>query len=220
MYHYFEDKDFLERARKVCVGILDNLELKLRSEGMNTQFFLVGSGARNMVTQNANGPIDFDYNLNVLSCDNFKDCKAIKEKVRKEFNKVMSEYKLTDVDDSTSSLTTKPIWFTDDPDTKFSIDLCIVKKDTVDQWNRLIHEKGNKSYYDNYYWNIAPNSKNYNEKASAIKKVSGAWLIFRQQYLDLKNKYLTQNDYDHPSFICYIEAINNVYNHLKQKKLI
>ena len=32
------------------------------------------------------------------------------------------------------------------------------------------------------------------------------------QYLNIKNRYLRQNDHDHPSFICYIEAVNNVYN--------
>ena len=42
-------------------------------KGINTQFFLVGSGARNMVTQNGDGPIDFDYNLNILSCDDINN---------------------------------------------------------------------------------------------------------------------------------------------------
>ena len=47
---------------------MKELEENLRSQGMNTQFFLVGSGARNMITQNGDGNIDFDYNLNIISC--------------------------------------------------------------------------------------------------------------------------------------------------------
>ena len=33
--------------------------------------------------------------------------------------------------------------------------------------------------------------------------------------LRIKNQYLTSNDYNHSSFICYIEAVNNVYNSRK-----
>ena len=36
--------------------------------------------------------------------------------------------------------------------------------------------------------------------------------MVREQYLALKNMYLSKNDINHPSFICYIEAVNNVYN--------
>ena len=33
------------------------------------------------------------------------------------------------------------------------------------------------------------------------------------EYLKIKNKYLSYNDPKHKkSFICYIEAVNNVYN--------
>ena len=31
----------------------------------------------------------------------------------------------------------------------------------------------------------------------------------------LVNQYLTSNDYNHSSFICYIEVVNNVYNSRK-----
>ena len=34
----------------------------------------------------------------------------------------------------------------------------------------------------------------------------------RKTYLDKKNMYLTRNDYDHNSFIIYIETINEVYD--------
>ena len=39
--------------------------------------------------------------------------------------------------------------------------------------------------------------------------------LTREQYKRIKNKYLTSNDYNHSSFICYIEAVNNVYNSRK-----
>ena len=107
MYHYVEDKEFLKRAQRVCSNLVAELEEELREEGINSQFFLIGSGAKNMVTQNEEESIDFDYNLNILSCNDFRDCKAIKEMVRRTFNKVLRNNDLPDCDDSTSSLTTK-----------------------------------------------------------------------------------------------------------------
>ena len=78
------------------------------------------------------------------------------------------------------------------------------------QTARLIHEKTGYVRCDRYYWNVAPHSAQIREKADFIKK-SGQWADVREQYLRLKNMYLTRNDRSHPSFVCYIEAVNNVY---------
>ncbi|HHU80170.1 MAG TPA: hypothetical protein GXZ35_02390, partial [Acholeplasmataceae bacterium] len=115
-------------------------------------------------------------------------------------------------DDSTSSLTTKPIYFKDDPDIDFSIDLAIVTKNYDEIWERLIHDK--RSLPNRYFWNQAPNSNDYNNKAKEIKKVPGMWEEVRERYLDKKNMYLKRMDYDHPSFVCYIEAVNEIYSRL------
>lgn len=220
MYDYVDDKAFLKRAQNCCSELMHELEDELREKGINSQFFLVGSGARNMVTQNEEEAIDFDYNLNIIDRENSHDCKAIKHEVILAFNRIMRKNDLEDVDDSTSSITTKKIHFRDDPDIDFSMDVCIVKLETDGSWLRLIHEKGRNSYYDRFYWNTAPNSKKYVDKAKAIKSVPGWWEKVRVQYLKIKNRYLTQNDHDHPSFVCYVEAIHNVYHQMKSKKII
>ena len=163
-----------------------------------------------MVTQNENGPIDFDYNLNVLSCDDWGNGRAIKELVRKAFNRVMHKNRLLDVEDSRSSLTTKPIYFTDDPRIEFSIDLAIVTMNEGGTWERLIHKKTGFVSFDEYYWNQVPNSREIREKAQVLKR-EGYWNIVREQYLMIKDTYLRRNEH-HPSFVCYIEAVNNVYN--------
>ena len=89
------------------------------------------------------------------------------------------------------------------------MDICIVCEDTDRNYHRLIHDK---RYFPNrYFWNQAPNSRNIRDKAKCIKE-KGKWTLVREQYLRIKNQYLTSNDYNHSSFICYIEAVNNVYN--------
>lgn len=212
MYHYVDDKNFLKRAKNFCSNLLNDLEGELREKGLNIQFFLIGSGARNMVTQNKNGPIDFDYNLNIISCDNWNDGKKLKESVRLSFNAMLKSRGLPDCDDSTSSLTTKPIFFKDNSSIIFSIDLAIVTENVDEFWERLIHDK--RSFPNRYYWNQAPNSNDYNSKAREIKKVPGMWEEVRAKYLEKKNMYLRINDYNHPSFICYIEAVNEIYSKL------
>ena len=94
------------------------------------------------------------------------------------------------------------------------MDVCIVTEDTERNFHRLIHEKTGWPWDERYYWNQAPNSKNIRDKADFIKQ-SGQWLAVRKEYLRIKNQYLKRNDHHHPSFICYIEAVNNVYHSVR-----
>lgn len=212
MYHYVEDKEFVSRMRNLCGNIMQKLCHTLKGEyDIGATFCLVGSGARSLIMQNASEPIDLDYNLEIVRCEDYDDCRHIKECVRKAFNMVLNDYRLPDCQDSTSSLTTSKMWFTDINSTKFSMDICIVTTDTQGYLHRLIHEKIGWISNDKYYWNIAPHSKNVLKKAQYIKE-HGKWQKVREQYKSIKNKYLQQNDHNHPSFICYNEAVNNVYN--------
>ena len=214
MYTYVEDKEFLKEAQSVCSGLVREIEVELReTKEINSQMFLVGSGGRNMITQNGNEGIDFDYNLNILSCPDWKDTRGIKEAVRQCFNTIMRNHRLPDVEDSRSSLTSKPISFTKGNQTSFHIDLAIVTEDEG-CWHRLIHEKTGLSYYDRWIWNKAPHSEKIREKADKIKK-AGKWLAVRERYLEKKNYYLRRNDHDHPSFVCYIETVNEIYQTLR-----
>ena len=36
---------------------------------IGANFYLVGSGARNLILQNENSPIDLDYNLEIVRCE-------------------------------------------------------------------------------------------------------------------------------------------------------
>jgi hypothetical protein len=219
MYNYVEDKVFLKKAQNICSSILNDLTSELLKHDISSQFFLVGSGARNMVTQNNEEPIDFDYNLYIQKTVNIKDEKELKETVRKVFNIVLKKHGWADCQDSTSSLTTEKRHFKVGNQTEFSIDVCIVAKGSNDSWYRLIHQKTGYTYTDKYFWNEAPHSKDIKAKVDKIKDV-GYWQLVRNEYLKIKNLYLSRNDHDHPSFICYIEAVNNIYNTLSNKRLL
>lgn len=215
MYHYLDDKKFVSKMRTLCGDIMQDLCHILKEEyDMGSTFYLVGSGARNLIMQNNNEPVDLDYNLEITRCEDFEDCRYIKECVRKAFNEALNLNDLSDCNDSTVPLTTELIYFTEGNDTEFRMDVCITVRDEDDNYYRLVHEKTGFVLHDRYFWNIAPNSKRINEKVDYIKK-RGKWILVRQQYEKIKNMYLVRNDYNHPSFICYVEAVNNVYNSRK-----
>lgn len=214
MFRYCEDKVYLSSVRNLCGDIMQDLchTLKKRYD-IGATFYLVGSGARNLITQNENGPVDLDYNLKIVRCDDFRDCNYLKETVRKAFNIVLRQYGWGDCADSTSALTTKQRVLKKGNNTPFSIDVCIVREDDIGNLYRLIHQKTGIMWNDQYFWNQVKNSKDIRHKVDFIKK-SGSWNKVREGYLNKKNYYLKQNYHNHPSFICYIEAVNNVYNSL------
>ena len=218
MYSFVTDKKYLALMRQTCGEMMQELCHVLKEEyDIGAVPKLIGSGARRLITQNGKGTIDLDYNLEINRCDDYGNCRNIKEAVRKSFNIVLKNHKLDDCSDSTSCLETGGIYFTDYPEMPhFSIDVAIVSRDEKGNYYRLKHMKTGRYSTDNYYWNQAPNSHNVKKKSEYIIRM-GKWDMIAKKYLALKNMYLCRNDYDHPSFICYIEAVNNVFDELHKR---
>ena len=209
MYHWIEDREFLARAYHDCADIVNQLVQELKNYEIEARMNVVGSKKRNMVTQNANEPIDFDFNLLILNAEDYSKASDLKEDVREAFNYVLEANGWPDCDDSTSALTTKQMSFRKGNKIPFSIDVCIVKKDRYGL-HRLIHQKTGFVNMDQWYWNLVPNSSNLHEKEDFLKP--DYWGMVRETYLEKKNMYLRRPyDHEHPSFICYIEAVNEVY---------
>ncbi len=92
MYHYIQDKDFQKRLKSTCSDIVNQLVQSINKDSvMTVKACLVGSGAKNLVTQNANSPIDLDYNICILDTKsiNINNGRDIKEYIRREFNNVL-----------------------------------------------------------------------------------------------------------------------------------
>ena len=214
MYHYIEDKEFLKRMKSLCSNIVNQLVQSINNDSvMAVEAHLVGSGARNLITQNANEPIDLDYNLCVLEVFkiSFNNGQAIKEHIRKHFNKVLNQNGWGDCQDSTSALTTEYRHFTKGNKTEFKIDLAIVRESRYGL-ERLIHSKTGIVSLDQWYWNQVRDSKGLSDKVHKIKS-ENLWLEVRKKYLEKKNMYLRGADMNnHPSFNVYIETINEIYS--------
>lgn len=209
MFHWVEDKDYLTRAYSVCADIVNQLVQELKNYDIDARMNVVGSKKRNMVTQNEKESIDFDFNLLIDNPESYRNERELKEAIRKAFNEVLSKNDWDDCEDSTSALTTQERVFNKGNKTPFSIDVCIVKMDMYGQLHRLIHRKTGNIWYDQYYWNMVPNSRDLWDKEDYLKP--DYWKYVREAYIEKKNMYLKRNDQDHPSFVCYIEAVNEVY---------
>ena len=199
--------------RGLCSNIINQLVQAINNDSvMNVESRLVGSGAKHLETQNSNEPVDMDYNICMLKIKEFNinDGREIKEYIRKQFNTILKSNGWGDCRDSTSALTTEKRQFIKGNQTEFSIDVGIVVENDH-EWYRLIHEKTGFAAYDKYYWNKMPNSKGLSKKVDELKK-NHLWQKVRDTYLDKKNRYLKQCDYNHPSFNVYIESVNEVYS--------
>ena len=208
MYDYVKDKAFLKQMRSTCSNLINQLVQLINNENtLYVEANLVGSGAKNLETQNAKEPIDLDYNLVILETNglSINDCREIKEYIRKSFNKVLRRNGWGDCKDSTSALSTEQRHFKEGNKTPFSIDLAIICEDRT-SWYRLIHDKQLRRYY----WNEGQDSKGLLDRVDWLKD-NGLWNKVRDAYLDKKNMYLKRGDNNHPSFNCYIEAVNEVY---------
>lgn len=210
MFHYVTDKEFLKESKRLCADLVNQLTQQMEKSGIEAGMSLVGSAKRGLITQNGKQSIDYDYNLWIWDDGGFKDSE-LKLQIMGDFNYVLwkNGYANCYCKDSTSVISSKKFKLKSGNKTEFSIDLCIVKEDDNGNWHRLIHDKTGRVQSDRWFWNMAPKSMGIAKKEEYLK--ANHWQEVKDAYLDIKNMYLTRNDHDHPSFVCYIEAINEVY---------
>lgn len=141
----------------------------------------------------------------------WNDLRLLKETVRNALNRAERREFFSDAQDSTSCLTAL-LHFKDTPNVEFSFDVAITTKNKNGNYMRLIH---NKNVYalglDQYTWNEVPNSHQVKDRADKLKR-AGLWQKVRDRYLEKKNMYLFRQDHNHPSFVVYVEAVNEVYS--------
>lgn len=165
---------------------------------------MVGSGAGDMVTRNGKGPFDLDYNLILTSVpQKYEDSPGLlRNRVREILDSLVDE-RFSHGKGSTSSIKyLAHLW--DRSTVEFSFDVALIRE--REGKYKLVHNKGENVFI----WNQVPYSKKMDKKIATIRK-SNRWNEVEDAYLDLKNMYLRRNDKNHPSFIVYAEAVNQVY---------
>ena len=220
MYRYVTDKEFLKKSYSMCADLVNQLVQELKSYGIQAKMSTVGSKKRGLITQYGREPIDYDFNLWVSSAEEFdiqREPKRLKQEVIEAFDFVLSKNGWEDCEDSTSAITTKKHQLGGSSRIPFKIDICMVRESWQGTWYRLIHKKTGYTWADQYYWSQGPSIAGIKEKERFLKP--DYWEEVREVYLQKKNMYLERQEMDnHPSYNCYIEAINEVYTRRYKSK--
>ena len=67
MYDWIKDKEFLSKMRRECSDVVNRLVQSINNDDyLKVEMQMVGSGAKNLETQNANKPVDLDYNISII----------------------------------------------------------------------------------------------------------------------------------------------------------
>ena len=206
MYRLAENTEEIYNARKIYSSYMKELESLLKEEYViSSQISLVGSAKRNLITFNGRDrSIDFDYNLKIyngMSYDPF----ALKNAIRSVLNEVMKNHGLRDAKDSTSALTVNIGEFNLIYHGKrCHIDLAIITEHDG-HIHRLIHNK----QHGQMTWNQMADISQLKRKENSLKEKH--WLEVRNVYVAKKNLHIDEKEH-HPSYNCYIEAVNEVYH--------
>ncbi len=204
MYNYVKDAT-VKPFRNFCSDKMNQVKQFLKTDfDLDSTFYLIGSGAKNLVTQNENNPFDLDYNIEINNLRmNAENAKKVKNAIMNFLNEIMENTPFSDSQDSTSVITSS---WKNDNGIKFSFDICVLAKNSIGNYCRMKHDK----YQNRYYWEEVPNSTEVYKKMELLKK-NKWWQEVRKTYLNKKNMYLKRNDYNHPSFVIFVETINEVY---------
>lgn len=210
MYEYVDWK-LVQRYDRKCRKILEELRQVLREEyGIDSQISLVGSGARNMVTRDGNGPFDLDYNLILQNYpEEFDhDLGRLKRVIRETLDLISRGVNFSFGQGSRKVI---KIWeFTPtDNSPAFHADLAILSKNVDGDFQRLTHNT--QLWLENYTWCKLPDSNRVGRRASVLRQ-QGYWAEVRKAYLDHKNEQLHSLS-QCTSFQVYVETVNEVFQH-------
>lgn len=206
MYEYVNDAA-VKPFRQYLTSKFEEVRNLLYDEGINSQFILVGSGKRKMITRDGNGPFDLDYNVKIINISDYywKNPDVLKQKVMNVFNRVFRISVMSPAKNSTSVITS----VMRDGINQFSVDLAIVTLDKKGYCQRL---QCDKNYLTPHYvWNTIPDSKDLKKKEQFIIE-NGKWQEVRVRYLKFKNMRSQH------SFCCYMQAVHEVYSQLQRNK--
>lgn len=180
--------------------------------GVTFQHRLIGSGKRHLITRVKNGNKGFDFDYNFIVSDSIARSwcpKELKTCFIDALSKTIRGTIYENPNDSTSAITLKVV----DRKNKIiihSCDFAIIYNELNDAKNEyycLINHKP----FGRYSFEKRNHSKNIDDKVDRIRQENGGWEMIKTEYLKLKNNNQDENKH---SYSLYVEAVNNVYNHL------
>ena len=211
MYHYVESKDYNPYHFFISDKLNRVKQQILKEHQIETTVDSVGSLYKKLVTQNNSLPFDLDYNLVIENrLITQLNPKPLKDYVMEHLDDMIAEeyedWKYCQ--DSKAAITIRLVV---DGRLDFSADIAILAKNSNGQYCRLLHDKQRQKYD----WAPVPNSEKVYERFRKLKNY-GYWEDIQEKYIEKKNRYLSIQDKDHPSFVVFVETIKEVWDKVKK----
>lgn len=201
MLTYVPGKE-LKPFRVVCAKAISEAQAAMKEkQGIKSGVYIIGSGKFNLVTRNEDKVYDLDFNILCCKIPNDTDLKKFKGRWRRELDKVFVKRGFSHGQDSRSVIT-----YVRKGNPTLSVDIGIIKRSKAGRFFRLIHLKGCE---ERFIWNEVPDSKDVMKRSEEIRKSSRAWQSLRDRYLERKNR--CRGNKSNPSFVTYVEAVNDVW---------
>ncbi len=212
MYSYVEDKPFLTDAKRTALNIMKQLTSKLRDRGLDCNARLLGLDGKELILQNGNNPVEIEYLIEIEGSKEFdlNDGHQIKLVAMDEIDIISKPLLLPGCVSNTFNIILPQLRFSMGSTEKaFSIVISIVHEDPDGSYGRLGRKPSAVTARDQWSWIPVPDSIDLNYKAKKIR--NKYWKDVNSLYLKKKNAYLTRVNIGHPSFVCYVESVNEVY---------
>lgn len=210
MYHWITDRKTLGSIKAVCSDSVNQLIQAVNNEGLLiVSMHLVGTGAGNLIIQNADLPVGIDFNLEIVRAVGYDvgDCAGIREYVRNKFNEVMSRAGWDDCGDSPFALTA--LRAGDDlPGSRLSLSIVMTESDG--KWYRLIHQKAGPEGRSRCFWEEVRSSSGLECRVRWLKE-NNFWQEVREAYLEKMNELFSDGGIEPASLLVYTEAVNGAF---------
>lgn len=212
MYEFVSKKEY-RLMREEIEEIIKSVQkiLKKKNSKLTFQFHLVGSAGRHLITRikDGNAGYDFDYNLILNPNCDWHEYARVRKDFFKAFQEAIKGTKFNKIEDSTSVITIKQV---------------SKKKIFVGcDFSIIFYPDNDLDYYqyakldkttNKYIWETRSISKNCTKKLCWLKdKYENIWNDIKEEYLKLKNN----NPQNKHSYVLFHEAVNNIYNQLKNQ---
>ena len=200
MYYYLEDSKLVSKTNKWGHAFALDLEKALEEKGIISEVDILDES---LVVQNDTlNQSEYPYIIKVDTNEPFKAEDL--DKVKEALNKVLLSKELKEVEDFEYSFKSKKMHWESLPSKNFIFEFFVITNNNGN-YSRVILKKGSLVELPML------NKEDLDKKESKIR-FYGLFENVNNGYLNKLNMYEKRQDPNHPSFVCFIEAINEVFH--------
>ncbi|MBP5342603.1 hypothetical protein J6Y73_01605 [bacterium] len=216
MYSYLENQKFVNKTLRWGQDLALSIEKKLEEKNIKAEVDVVDETI--ILMNESLNQSEFPYIIKVFTTDKFteENLNQVKESINEAFN----DLELKPIEDFALSFKTKRMHWLKEPSNSFTFEFFIITENNGN-YSRVALKKNTlvelpmmkKEDLDKKEGKLKGTRMNEEEKNKKDKDYQSnrMWEVVTTSYLNKLNMYEKRGDKNHPSFVCFIESINEVY---------